>query len=612
MNRKELLKTLIYQKISKTRPLTENYFLIEDRLPELTKKYIGTRKVQSNYVSAAGIVAGKRPEYKETPILDTSHETHADLKAHTPEMVLSKIVGADPTENKQYADRMLHWYSKSSELPPKAGMGETHFGVLSPEQEEKANQIHSQQIRQETETKANYHSQWHPFKLEDLGRAKDALEVYHRAKNASDFPKEFKDINKVNSLKHLENIVEPFRFRKTAGEAERELRSKGTTLLHDDPDLAVYHVKTQEASCSLGAGTRWCVSGDEYNMFDHYNATSPLIMFHDKKGTMAPHLDEPRNKGNYKRYMFHFGENRNARSLDELTGGQGEGTDYQFMDESDSPVDYEKFIQKFPQAKNIPALQHMHSILFQADTPEQKAVKYATDPQEVKKTVEHFKKYSEMQRPNIHTIEDHFVGALGTEKEGETHAHPNHPVLTHYFGNDSHAPGASSEESSNFLTSVLKHPNAASIIRRQHADSIVRRNLYKPEHAGKLITAVDDSRLQHHLYDVVKTNFDPEKHSISHYYFLSKIKNPQLIQRAYQDFKNKPVAPHLSVLIPSSVHELIASNEHTPDHILHELATNVNISRIKQKNSSGETYRDNTGSVALRTLLNKMEKRGGI
>jgi len=309
--------------------------------------------------------------------------------------------------------------------------------------------------------------------------------------------------------------------------------------------------------------------------------------------------------------MFHFGENRNARSLDELTGGQGEGTDYQLMDESDTPVDYQKFVQKFPQAKHIPALQHMHSILFQADTPEQKAVKYATDPNEVKKTVEHFKKYSEMQRPNIHTIEDHFVGALGTEKEGETHAHPNHPVLTHYFGNDSHAPGASSEESSNFLTSVLKHPNAASIIRRQHAESIVKRNLYRTEHAGKLITAVDDSRLQHHLYDVVKTNFDPEKHSTAHYDFLSKIKNPQLIQRAYQDFKTKPATPHLSVLLPSSVHELIASNEHTPDHILHELATNVNISRI-QKNSSGQTYRDNTGSVALRTLLNKMEKRGGI
>jgi hypothetical protein len=37
VNRKELLKTLIYQKISKTRPLTENYFLIEDRLPESRK-----------------------------------------------------------------------------------------------------------------------------------------------------------------------------------------------------------------------------------------------------------------------------------------------------------------------------------------------------------------------------------------------------------------------------------------------------------------------------------------------------------------------------------------------------------------------------------------------
>jgi hypothetical protein len=560
-------------------------------------------------VSAAGIVAGKRPEYKETPILDTSHELHAQFKAHTPEMVLSKIIESDPTENKEYADRMLHWYSKSSELPPRAGMGETHFGVLSPEQEEKANQIHSQQVRQEAETKANYHSQWHPFKLEDTGRAKSALEVYHRVKNRSDFPKEFKDINKINSLRHLENIVEPFRFRKSAGEEERELRARGSTLIHDDPDLAVYHVKTQEASCSLGAGTRWCVSGDEDNMFDHYNATSPLIMFHDKKAAMAPHLEEPRNKRNYKRYMFHFGENRIAKSLDELSGGQGEGSDYQFMDESDTPADYQKFIQKFPQAKHIPALQHLHSVLFQSDTPEQKAIKYATDPQEVKKTLEHFAKYQELQRPNTHTIEDHFISTLTPDNEGQTHTHPNHPILTHYFGNDSQSPATTKEESINFITKLLNHPKVESIIPRQHAESIVKRNLYKPEHAGKLISAVDNPQLQHHLYDIVKSNFshlDPA--STEHFEFLKKVKNPQLIQRVYDDFKNKP-NPIFDRSMYTPPTEFIASNEHTPDHILHDLTTKINISRV-QKDSKGDEYTDHTGAVALKTLLNKMSKRG--
>jgi len=63
--------------------------------------------------------------------------------------------------------------------------------------------------------------------------------------------------------------------------------------------------ETQEASCELGRGTKWCTAAAKDNMFDQYSEDGPLYVWRDKNG---------------KKYQFHF-------------------ETAQFMDSKDVPID---------------------------------------------------------------------------------------------------------------------------------------------------------------------------------------------------------------------------------------------------------------------------------
>jgi hypothetical protein len=106
------------------------------------------------------------------------------------------------------------------------------------------------------------------IRQEDHPRIKSALEGFEKYK--SKLPA--KDINSYKSLGHLEDAVEPHLGSFSSNREEKaSIKHEGADLIHDGKDLMVHKLKTKEAACHYGAGTKWCTAARENNMFDEYH-----------------------------------------------------------------------------------------------------------------------------------------------------------------------------------------------------------------------------------------------------------------------------------------------------------------------------------------------------
>lgn len=635
MNR-QLISNIIRRRL-----IAESIFLVEDRIPSLITKYSGMRKIKS-HLTPKQIVDGEKPNVKEVPILSTDHDERADYVLgprdtaftdegnftefpHSAEKIVRKIAEADPTEGKEYTDRMLHWYSRSG-IPRIPISHSFKMPSDNTDRHEEIRQQYDKAIQKEVD---EYHSTVHKFKLEDLGRAHAALEVYHSAKNLPDFPSEHKDINKINSLHHLERVVEPFKRRmlELSKSAEDKARREailrdGAEVLHEDDDVKVYHVKSSQASCELGKGTRWCVSADRNNMFNQYNSDSPLIMFHDKKGKMNQHLDESggEDKEHYRRYMFSFGTQRNPNVIAaehgepiDLRGPHERNhrtvySDHQLMDESDHDVNYGKFIQTFPQLKHIPALQHLHNYMFQSVPKEQRKQMVTHDPTEFKKIIDHISKYKTLHERGTNT-ESYIASLLNTRphtyRSGderfigdhdlkEITDHENHPIYTHFFGSSNGVkPKATLTETHSFVAELSNqgmkmHDNVlkryGDMLKRQSYTSAGLTNESTKNRYAKQVNLSSNPELHEHAYNIlghIKVN--PEM-----YDFMRHTQNQNLIRRAFNDtmsdkFKdvedkrdlpNRPTTVGKKYIPQTGLLHQLSVNINTPDDILHHLIKN--------------------------------------
>lgn len=659
--KKRLITELINRKLIKNA-----HYLTEDRIPSLIKKYSGTKKVPSGVPSIQNILLGKKMDYDEVPILDTSHDANFkrtvgssfssdDLTKH----IIEKVAEADPSPGKEYTDRMLHWYSKSSDrysLPqawsPVGADEETRI---------KGETINQQMIDKHRKLYDEKHSYVNHFKMEDLGRAADALAIFHKVKHT--LPENQKDINKINSLRHLEDIVEQHRFRVSKTQEEKNIKSEGVTKLHEDEDISVYHIKTKEASCMMGANTRWCVSSSRGNAFDSYNSTSPLILFQDKKGKYFG-----KDKGPNKKFLFHFGMKRDAEVVSEphVDYHTTKATDHQFMDETDSPISYENFIRHFPQTTKIPQLQHLHSTLFQEEPMHKKMMKVESNPGELDKILNHFETHKELQRsPEVYTEHSEWntdpkhlylanlLPVHAVPKKLPDNADPSekfdisdpgshdyhiesdtHPIIRHFFGSDKELPKTSKEESNKFFTTInnknfVPHENT---VRR-----IFRSKWFDPKvnSVSDMVSRIKSNSIHDDAYDLLKSTPHPGDHS---FHFLETTQNSNLIKRAYLDAKSGNLEP--SSKLPArrasgeelnwhSVEDHISRNVHTPPEVLSDIAHRTSLTgQTKAQSEKGynpdtqtisrswgggryPTSETRMGREALSNLLFQMEERGG-
>ena len=128
-------------------------------------------------------------------------------------------------------------------------------------------------------TKNKEYTQWtvnkyrqKDFRQEDHPRIREALSNFHEHKSKL----EHKDINKYKSISDIEDAVEPHLGKASKKEEKRQVKSEGADLIHSGSGVTIHHIKTEDAACAYGAGTRWCTSGEKNNMFDHYNKKGPI------------------------------------------------------------------------------------------------------------------------------------------------------------------------------------------------------------------------------------------------------------------------------------------------------------------------------------------------
>jgi len=131
------------------------------------------------------------------------------------------------------------------------------------------------------------------IKQEDHPRIKEALSNFETHKGKL----EKKDINQYPSLSHIEKAVEPHLGTTTTSKRQEKktIKSEGADLVHNDEErgVTVHHIKTEQAACSYGAGTKWCTIGKKDNRFNYYNKGGPMFLiqhggrkyqFHNESG----------------------------------------------------------------------------------------------------------------------------------------------------------------------------------------------------------------------------------------------------------------------------------------------------------------------------------------
>jgi len=231
-------------------------FLSENRIDWLRQTFLPKLKI---FLEKNPLASSETHFYPD----DDDRNWPEGTNYHSLEIVFNKILSADPTQNKEYAQ----WIFK--------------------------------QFLSENVT------------LEDLYKVHDDLVVFHQYKHLI----RQKDINKYESPVEVWSVIKPIvdqtlKSKKQVKKTEIEEIRKDIDVLYNGPEGKIYIPKTEEASCLLGRGTRWCTAATKSrNAFRSYFDQGPLYIIFLNDG---------------QKFQFHFQTN-------------------QFMDEEDNPIDLAKF-----------------------------------------------------------------------------------------------------------------------------------------------------------------------------------------------------------------------------------------------------------------------------
>lgn len=125
------------------------------------------------------------------------------------------------------------------------------------------------------------------FRLEDVGRLREELEIFYKIRPKLDK----KDLLQY-TISELYDVVDE--YKKTSDSQEpvtkRQQKAKqkaeGIDVIVRGPGYMGFEVKTHEAMCHYGAGTRWCTTQRDPSIFNSYTkgGTQPLYQFMVKDG----------------------------------------------------------------------------------------------------------------------------------------------------------------------------------------------------------------------------------------------------------------------------------------------------------------------------------------
>jgi len=142
------------------------------------------------------------------------------------------------------------------------------------------------------------------FRLEDANRIKDVLTKFENIKNKLSQ----RDINKYTFYSLDELMDKEYGVELDTG-VNTNTDIPNIKVLYKGPFGFLAIPETEEASCELGRGTKWCTAAQKDNAFDSYSTPdTPLYIWKDKSG---------------EKYQFYF------------------GNEVQFMDSKNQPIDHE-------------------------------------------------------------------------------------------------------------------------------------------------------------------------------------------------------------------------------------------------------------------------------
>jgi hypothetical protein len=116
---------------------------------------------------------------------------------------------------------------------------------------------------------------WHRL-VDDREEIRDLIQVHFEKKQSSEFPSQYKDINKIKSISDLRKVLNKYLFSlqdATFDEVlERSDAKQGEDyeLIIEDSDVRIYIPLTQKGACALGGKSDWCTTYGEYSMNPRY------------------------------------------------------------------------------------------------------------------------------------------------------------------------------------------------------------------------------------------------------------------------------------------------------------------------------------------------------
>ena len=214
--------------------------------------------------------------------------------------VLSTLEEMDPTKNKQYVMTLVRWYIGVIKADKKL---QAQWDYLRkeieyegyPEDYKELQHADAVEDYDEFDNFTPNAENLNTFKLEDADQIRTALENFERIKPQLQ-PNE-RDIGRFKSFYRFEDFVDSKLDPDQKQEIESEvLKRKDVEVLYNGPMGTVTIPRTEEASCELGKGTRWCTAGNMSNMYDYYAERGDLIIYNEKPGNA--------------KYQFHIDINR--------------------------------------------------------------------------------------------------------------------------------------------------------------------------------------------------------------------------------------------------------------------------------------------------------------
>ena len=190
-------------------------------------------------------------------------------------------------------DKEIH---KSGHRLLQALSNDTHFNSNLETQDEhgKLNSL-LDQLDQIDPTQNNQYVRWlireysrGSFKVEDSQRVQNVLKQFISVQKRLDK----KDLNQYK-FHDLEDTMDKIFFPDIDQSDDNEDFPDGTKVLYNGPLGWLVIPETEEASCELGKGTKWCTAADENNMFNDYSDDGPLYIWRDNQEGGA-------------KYQFHF------------------------------------------------------------------------------------------------------------------------------------------------------------------------------------------------------------------------------------------------------------------------------------------------------------------